>query len=415
METNMIQFTLLPNRSDIVVWDVVEQCEKYIDHNGFVKAELDEARYKVKGVVYHRRGKEVRWVKVLPNYQAKQMVKDCTFKVNNISTEVGEKVLSYKTCVKADNYATPIVMDIPYSGTTLEAIAEEINAFFVSQNMHLEENNSYKAIVKDGALYIVCLWKTWNQYAYTQFVKNDSNPNVSAIWSCADGIKWHNTPSKNGWYSYIWCANKAKTIAYRKTQAIQLKAPITSINREGLGLLDYLSENCEAIRAIFGEGEEGWLNYMETCKAETTSMRGGFAEECGLELTKQWCSYKSLLNEEQSISPAAEYVQSLEDYGNPQGSFYLPSAKELCWLVDGIEYPINEKGENTSKNRAADELNEVLEKLGKAAIGNNSALWSCSRSSVSYGWLFNGGYGNVGGGHFCYAFSALPVTLSLIP
>lgn len=410
----MIHFTLLPERGDIVVYDATEEKDKYIKLEGFTKAELDEVRYKIKGVVYHRRGNEVRWVLGQSAIQSKSMWSEAVHKIANLTLSDGttSKIFCFSVREASNNWTTNVPLNIPYTSTTLEGVASEINAFFAQHGYKEEANLGYHASVVDDELYIACKWQRFEPY-FNRAEKNADNPNISSSWWCAPEITWSSLPSKSGYFAHIPVANKARAKYYRYTQNAILASPITSYNRDVLSYKDYISDNCAAIRAIFGEGEEGWSKYLEVCKAETTSMRGGFKDECGAELTHKWASHKSMRGLGNPISTGADYVLNLEAEGSPKGSFYLATAKEMCWLMEGIEYPTNEQRVNAN-DRNADILNRALNAIGKAAIGNSSNSWCASRYYANYGWIFSGYHGYVYGNPLYHSHWCVPVSLSII-
>ena len=86
----------------------------------------------------------------------------------------------------------------------------------------------------------------------------------------------------------------------------------------------------------------------------------------------------------------------------------LPDSDLLFDVVGGLEYP-------TTNNRDADVINRALKAIGAPALGNNSNVWSCSRSGTYSGWF---AYGYIGYAHYYIligAYLAVPLLLLDVP
>ena len=183
----------------------------------------------------------------------------------------------------------------------------------------------------------------------------------------------------------------------------------TSAHRkDGDTQLDY----CSALRAVYGEGEEGWLKFMASFWPVRPTNYGIMGDKAtygdgkkntyimaGVKFTKQD-------NTEIVAFPAADYCASVV-YNHEllkKGAWQLPDVDTLCAVLKTIKY-------NTTNNRNADPVNRALNAIGGTAISNGSSIWSSSRYGASYAWYSYGGIGYLYSDLLCYSLQAVPVAL----
>lgn len=146
----------------------------------------------------------------------------------------------------------------------------------------------------------------------------------------------------------------------------KIKAPICLPGY--LGTSEYQSDHCSYLRGVYGEGEEGWLKFME-----------GFlpAYMSGNDDAKRKTYYLAGIKHagqdgaEKYASPAARLAANL-GYDHEllkQGEWVLPDIDLLFGLVGQLKYP-------TTNDRDADPVNSALKAIGAPALGNNSNIWS---------------------------------------
>lgn len=178
-----------------------------------------------------------------------------------------------------------------------------------------------------------------------------------------------------------------------------------------LGTSKYQSDHCAFLRSRFGEGENGWKNFMQFLLPVVPSMYGimdDISYGGGIKNT-QILANTYLPNPDgtlSQISPAAAYCADVS-LGNPlmgKDKWYLPSVSTLQKLLKNIEY-------GTTNNRSADPLNDILYKMGGTAISNGFNFWSSSRYDAYHAWVSLGYYGYFSN-HYLYmyfSYTCVPV------
>lgn len=178
-----------------------------------------------------------------------------------------------------------------------------------------------------------------------------------------------------------------------------------------LGTSEYQSDHCSYLRGVYGEGEEGWLKFMESFLPVRPSEYGIFdASRYGAAKSNTYylagIKYAGQDGVEKYASPAARLAANL-GYNHEllkQGEWVLPDIDLLFSLVGQLKYPM-------ANSRDADPVNSALKAIGAPALGNGSSVWSCSRCNPNSGWFANGGSGCAGGYYLISRYVAAPLVL----
>ena len=168
---------------------------------------------------------------------------------------------------------------------------------------------------------------------------------------------------------------------------------------------------CAALRAVYGEGEAGWLKFMKTCLTVQPSAFGAFDKSvCGDGERNTYIMAGRMFEKQDGTSivafPAADYCASVS-YDHPllrKGAWVLPDVETLNAIHKNIHY-------NAVNNRNADPINKALNLIGGTAVSNGSIIWSSSRYYAGSAWCSYGSGGGWGGYAMCYTYLALPVAL----
>ena len=151
-------------------------------------------------------------------------------------------------------------------------------------------------------------------------------------------------------------------------------------------------DKCAWLRAKYGEGVEGWKNYLaDTMACEDqgwgpmqADRRDGKAETYKL-VGKTFLNSN---NERQAQYPAAEYVAAIDegvDYFRA-GDWFEGSAFQMGKIIRKLEYG------NKDTTRSSDRINRGLEAIGGNSISTAGNWWCVSRYSPGGWWyLSNGG------------------------
>ncbi|MCR5841968.1 MAG: hypothetical protein K6G86_07815 [Bacteroidales bacterium] len=182
----------------------------------------------------------------------------------------------------------------------------------------------------------------------------------------------------------------------------------SSYRKDGDTQLDY----CSALRAVYGEGEAGWLKFMESflpVKPTTYGAVGNKATYGDGKTNTYKMAGKTFTGQNGTAVPAfpaADFCASIT-YNHvlaARGQWMLPDVDTLFSIMKGIKY-------NTTNNRNADPVNAALYAIGGNAISNGANAWSSSRYFAGGAWYFYGNYGCAGNGGMYNSYRALPVLL----
>ena len=179
-----------------------------------------------------------------------------------------------------------------------------------------------------------------------------------------------------------------------------------------LGTSQYQSDHCAALRAIYGEGEAGWLKFMESFYPVRPTNYGPLGDKAtygdGKRNTYQMAGVKFTKQDNTEIVafPAADYCASVV-YNHEllkKGAWQLPDVDTLCGILSTIKH-------GTTASRDADPVNRALNAIGGSAISNGSYIWSASRCGAFGAWCSYGFSGFLGSNYLYYSYLALPVAL----
>ena len=179
-----------------------------------------------------------------------------------------------------------------------------------------------------------------------------------------------------------------------------------------LGTSQYQSDHCAALRTIYGEGEAGWLKFMESFYPVRPTNYGPLGDKAtygdGKRNTYQMAGVKFTKQDNTEIVafPAADYCASVV-YNHEllkKGAWQLPDVDTLCGILATIKH-------GTTASRDADPVNRALNAIGGSAISNGSRIWSASRFSANLAWFSSGNGGFLVNYGMCYSYLALPVAL----
>ena len=180
-----------------------------------------------------------------------------------------------------------------------------------------------------------------------------------------------------------------------------------------LGESQYQSDHCSNLRAKYGQGEEGWLKFMEDMRVKYPAAKGilepQFRDGKANTYKLAGVTYLHTDGTRHQKYPAAEYcaacgysgVKGLEP-----GDWFLPSADDLLKIWPKITYSVP-----NSAAAAADRINRALQKMGGSQLSNGVNAWTSSRYSTNSAWRFRGNYGILSSNNFYYSNLAAPLAL----
>ena len=201
---------------------------------------------------------------------------------------------------------------------------------------------------------------------------------------------------------------------YNPTSNVTSPVRSTPICKPGyLGTSQYSGgDRCAALRAIYGEGEEGWLRFMKSFEPVLPTLYGviGDKAQYGDGKTNTYLMANKTFTGQNgtahAVSPAADYCAAITFPNSllASGCWHLPDAETLAMIMRTIKY-------NTTNDRNADPINKTQYVAGGDAISNGSNAWCASRSGAGGFWIFLGTFGYAGGNLVFISCSVLPVVL----
>lgn len=169
-----------------------------------------------------------------------------------------------------------------------------------------------------------------------------------------------------------------------------------------LGTSQYRSDHCAFLRSVYGEGEQGWLKFIESFFPVRPTEYGAIGDKAkyGDARTNTYLlaskTYTDLEGNVQPLSPACSYIAGV-GYDHElaaKGQWVMVDADLIFDLMDGIEYPLNQ-------DRNSDVRNRALLAIGAKAFGNDSYVSTCSRLSNINRWVCSGVGGTTVGHMLC--------------
>lgn len=279
----------------------------------------------------------------------------------------------------SDNWAAAHDYTVGYNADNAEALASQLNAYFkanepfaaqdwvaeadgdgnVTLHYALTHLRQFSNVAKDGfALAPVIAFQD-----YKKILKRNgqrSTDNTIANWPRA--LEYFRGDNANKTY------NPAADVTTTK-----ISAPICLPGY--LGTSEYQSDHCSYLRGVYGEGEEGWLKFMEgflpAYLPEDGDVKRNTYYLAGIKYSGQDGS-------EKYASPGASLVANL-GYDHEllkQGEWVLPDIDLLLSLFGQLKYP-------TTKDRDADPVNSALKAIGAPALENNSSVWSVAIKDIA--------------------------------
>lgn len=340
------------------------------------------------------------------------------FKLSGCTLDGAEHtgVLSIRSSL--DNWAANQDYTITYKADNIVALVSQLNAYFKANEPFITQD--WVAIADtNGDVLLHFKYTTWLQAAY-----NTAKSGFSVV--LANASQWKSTSRMfrmNGRRNDEGTiTNMPRALAYfREDNSTTTYNPATDVTTAKLsypiclpgylGKSKYQSDHCAYLRGIYGEGEEGWLKFMQSFLPVLPSEYGIFDDSTyGTE--KQNTYYLASLKyvgqdgEEKYVSPAARLVAE-RGFGHEllkRGEWVIGKMSRIFSIVGQLRYP-------TTPDKFADKVNAALAAIGAPALGDNSSVWSCSRYGGGYGWVANGNYGFATGNSMYGSSQAVPLVL----
>lgn len=403
-------FTKLPKRGDIVLGDLSALKVLFVRNESVLSvSDIDTEKYEIIGVVVRRKGR-----KVLIAYKTnsgRKWSQRYSFKLTGYTLD-GTDRTGTLNIRESSAWGTAIPYTISYNATTEDDLCSQLNAYFTSTDAFTTQD--WYAENNDGEISLHFTFSDYRQASNNGSAGFTLTANLLPdVVSLASMRRKHGGNGGEGAVSNYW-----RALYYfnsdNSSTTYNPNADVTSIRRTYplclpayLGTSQYQSDHCALLRATYGEGEDGWKKFIESCTAVVPCDFGNMGQRDGLARTKILAekTYNSNTVTDGVLCPAANYAYNIETTCIPKGNWYLPTTEDIVYILQDVQYSSH------SSSRTSDPLNTGLYKIGGSAISNSSNLWSCQRCSAYYAWLANGYYGFFSYNNMYGSFSCVPVSL----
>jgi hypothetical protein len=323
----------------------------------------------------------------------------------------------------SNSWAAGVDYTVAYNASTLDELVAQLNTFFRDATNTVFQTQDWVAIKSGDEVHL--------QFHFTDY-RQASNAGKAGFTLAANLLPGITASSamlrKNGQRSGEGAiSNWDRALAYYRNdngtsdyqggrtsdqgsnvkQAYPINLPTwlgTSTKNPG--------DFCAGLRAIYGEGEAGWLKFMETMRPMQPTEYGpmGDKETYGdskrntyLMAGKKFVGQDGV---ERAAFPAADECASttFSHAAMGKGAWVLPDIDLLVSVLKTVKY-------GTSASRDADPVNADLNAIGGSALSNGSYIWSSSRYSASNAWFSYGYSGYCSINHMYSSNLALPLLL----
>lgn len=323
----------------------------------------------------------------------------------------------------SDSWAANHGYTVAYNATDAASLVSQLNTFFRANEPFVTQQ--WKAVLTDeGEIDLQLInWNAWQ-------VSNNKGANGFTLtinllpeWQYTSAmLRMNGQRSGEGTITNMprsldYFRKDNSSIAYNPSKDITSVKVAYPICLPGyLGTSQYQSDHCAFLRTVYGEGEQGWLKFMESFRGVRPTEYGAIGDKAkyGDARSNTYMlaskTYTDLDGNVQPLSPACFYIAGV-GYDHElaaKGQWVMADADLIFDIMDGIEYPLN-------PDRNSDVRNRALLAIGAKAFGNSSHVRSCSRVNSSNGWIFsgNGGYANIS--ILCNSGVAAPLLLLDVP
>ena len=394
-----LRFTTLPERGDVMLGVKATGEFVFLKENSFESvSDIDQTKYDIIGTVFKRDGNNVKFMNLI-NASAKWCER-YAFKLTGYTLD-GTTHTGKLNIWTAGSAARDTSYTLSYSAETESGLVSELNRLFASSDYPALGSQDWFAELDDENNVIVSFdyvasYQASNTGSEGFTLTANTLPEIPAL---AKVLRKNGASGGEGAISSM-----TKALQYFRADlnnaSYNPASDVTSVKRTYpiclpgyLGTSQYQSDHCALLRQTYGEGEAGWLKFMESCLPVYPTEWGtmGWTPAKADEYTRIMAAktYSTMNKTDETMCKAASYCYNVEHAGMPKGTFRLPTLQEVAEILDGVQF-------NVINNRNADILNKTQYKLGGSAVSCSSVFWSAFRLSANAAWLASGYYGFFG-------------------
>lgn len=379
---------------------------------GIVWCGVDWPTFRGKIVIMHK-----EWLS-LP------MVKIFQWRLTGYTLDGTDRTGTLSVREASDSWAANHDYTVAYNATDAASLVSQLNAFFRANEPFVTQQ--WKAVLtEEGEIDLQTIkWTDWRVAGYNKGTNGFTlTINLLPEWQYTSAmLRMNGQRSGEGTIANMprslnYFRNDNSSTTYNPSKditSVKLSYPICLPGY--LGTSQYQSDHCAFLRSVYGEGEQGWLKFMESFLPVRPTEYGAIGDKAkyGDARTNTYLlaskTYTDLDGNVQRVSPACSYIAGV-GYDHElaaKGQWVMADADLIFDLMDGIEYPLN-------PDRNSDVRNRALLAIGAKAFGNSSYVRTCSRFSSFNSWVFSGNYGYANYNNLYNSYVAAPLLLLDVP
>lgn len=350
-------------------------------------------------------------------FASKIMLERAYFSLTGFTLDGAEHTGAISIREASDSWAVNHDYVITYRADNVEAFIAQLNDVF-------RVKDAFKAqdwvATADAEGNVVLNYKNlvWQQISYNTAKEGFSGSDATAPDWISDSNILRANGARNGEGAIT---NMDRALTYfrgdNSSTTYNPSADVTSIKRGYpiclpgyLGTSKYQSDHCAYLRQVYGEGEEGWLKFMQSFLSILPSEYGAMNRNKYSEMRNTYylanLKYIGQDGVEKCVSPAAEYATNIS-YDHDllrKGKWFMGDIQRIFSLVAPLKYP-------TTNDRNADKTNAALYAIGASSLGNNVSVSSCSRCVRGGRWVAGGSVGFAAGSGLSGSGVCVPLVL----
>lgn len=373
---------------------------------GVVAVGVDHKDYRGKLVIVHKTNTSKQWSAIY------------SFKLTGYTLD-GTDRSGVLTVRSASDWGTGVDYTINYNADNVADFLTTLNAYFQSTAPFTTQNWRADADAQ-GNITLSFLFTDYRQASNSAKSGFSISANLlPGIPASSAMLRYNGQRSGEGSITNMdralaYFSQDLNNATYNPTSAVTSPVRSYPICKPGyLGTSAYSGgDQCAALRAIYGEGEEGWKRFMASFLPVRPCEYGPVGDKETYGDGKRNTAImggKTFTKQDGSVVdafPAAAdcYNTTFSHEAMGKGKWVLPDMDTVFSIMKMIHY-------GTDPSKKSDPINAALEAIGGSALSNSSNVWSSSRSNAYSAWASSGNYGCASSYSMCGSYLALPLLL----
>lgn len=348
----------------------------------------------------------------------------CQWKLTGYTLDGTDRTGTLSIREASDKWAANHDYVISYNATDEGALINQLNTYFrANEPFKTQKWSAY--IDEDNTINLSCMCITWHQESFNtskdgftlshnlfpewKFIEkmlriNGNRGGYGAIMNWARAIEYYR---KDNGVVHPYMGGRTTDQGSNTKQQYPINLPTwlgTSTKNPG--------DFCAGLRAIYGEGEAGWLKFMKTMlplRPTEYGLNGDKVTDV-YNITYYLASQKyiDVDGNTHPTCPAATFAAniSFDHELLKKGQWIIPNTGLFFDVIENIEYP-------TTNSRDADIINRALNAIGAPPLRNDASFWLCHKK-----WYYRGLIGcSMGeyGIHMPNALNIIPLAILDVP